>query len=111
MSDPVRGSGLLLREMLRELGVPVSGEVVTGVETPPATAQPLADVQGLSLGEQLGRMLRYSNNYIADVLTLDLAAEASGARPTQLAAAAAGLSDFVARLGSPAGRCCTVAAD
>lgn len=100
MSDPLRGSGLLLREMLRELGVPVSGEVVTGVEIP-STAQPLADIQGLSLGEQLGRMLRYSNNYIADVLTLDLAAETSGSSPTQLAAAATGLSDFVARLGSP----------
>ncbi len=100
MSDPLRGSGLLLREMLRELGVPVSGEVVTGIEIP-STAQPLADIQGLSLGEQLGRMLRYSNNYIADVLTLDLAAETSGSSPTQLAAAATGLSDFVAKLGSP----------
>ncbi len=102
MSDPVRGSGLLLREMLRELGVPVTGEVVTAQGTPPSTAHLLADIQGLSLGEQLGRMLRYSNNYIADVLTLDLAAEVSGTSPTQLAVAAKGLSDFVARLGAPA---------
>ena len=101
MSDPVRGSGLLLREMLRELGVPVTGEVVTGLDLP-AAAQPLADIQGLSLGEQLGRMLRYSNNYIADVLTLDLAAEVTGTSPTQLAVAATGLADFVAKLGSPA---------
>jgi serine-type D-Ala-D-Ala carboxypeptidase/endopeptidase (penicillin-binding protein 4) len=101
MSDPLHGSGLLLREMLRELGVPVTGEVLTGREAPPPTAQLLADIQGLSVGEQLGRMLRYSNNYIADVLTLDLAAEVSGGSPTQLAAAATGLSDFVAKLGSP----------
>jgi D-alanyl-D-alanine carboxypeptidase/D-alanyl-D-alanine-endopeptidase (penicillin-binding protein 4) len=102
MSDPVRGSGLLLREMLRELGVPVTGEVVTGLNIPPPTAYLLGDIQGLSLGEQLGRMLRYSNNYIADVLTLDLAAEVSGGSPTQLAVAATGLSDFLAKLGSPA---------
>jgi D-alanyl-D-alanine carboxypeptidase/D-alanyl-D-alanine-endopeptidase (penicillin-binding protein 4) len=101
MSDPVRGSGLLLREILRELGVPITGEVVTGPNAPPPTAHLLADIQGLSLGEQLGRMLRYSNNYIADVLTLDLAAEVTGSAPTQLAVAATGLSDFVAKLGSP----------
>jgi serine-type D-Ala-D-Ala carboxypeptidase/endopeptidase (penicillin-binding protein 4) len=100
MSDPVRDAGLLLREMLRELGVPVVGGVVTGA-TPPATMQLLADVQGLSLGEQLGRMLRYSNNYIADVLTLDLAAD-TGAAPTALSGAANVLSDFLASL-EPAG--------
>ncbi len=101
MSDPVRGSGLLLREMLRELGVQVAGEVLIGQDVPPG-AQQLADIQGLPLGEQLGRMLRYSNNYIADVLTLDLAAEVSGRSPAQLATAATGLADFVAKLGLPA---------
>jgi D-alanyl-D-alanine carboxypeptidase/D-alanyl-D-alanine-endopeptidase (penicillin-binding protein 4) len=97
MSDPVRGSGQLLKEMLRELGVQV-GEVATSAQPPSATARVLADVQGLSLGEQLGRMLRYSNNYIADVLTLDLAADVSGSSPTQLAGAAAVLPDFLNRL-------------
>ena len=103
MSDPVRGAGELLKEMLRELGVSMTGEVVTEVAAPPATASTLADVQGLPLGEQLGRMLRYSNNYIADVLTLDLAAEVSGTAPAQLSTAAAVLSDFLAGLETPAG--------
>jgi D-alanyl-D-alanine carboxypeptidase/D-alanyl-D-alanine-endopeptidase (penicillin-binding protein 4) len=97
MSDPVRDSGLLLREMLRELGVPVTGAVVTGA-APPATMQLLAQVEGLALGEQLGRMLRYSNNYIADVLTLDLASEAGGAAPNGLSGGASVLSDFLATL-------------
>ncbi len=101
MSDPVRDSGLLLQEMLRELGVTVTGGVVTDV-APPATLQPLAEVQGLALGEQLGRMLRYSNNYIADVLTLDLAADAGGPAPTGLAGATAVLGDFLATLGPEA---------
>ncbi|HEY4342477.1 MAG TPA: D-alanyl-D-alanine carboxypeptidase/D-alanyl-D-alanine-endopeptidase [Steroidobacteraceae bacterium] len=102
MADPVRGAGLLFKEMLRELGVTVTGEVVAGAEAPPATAHALADVEGLPLGEQLGRMLRFSNNYIADVLTLDLAAEASGTAPGQLSTAATVLTDFVARLETPA---------
>src|SRR5580658_5090999 len=102
MSDPVRGSGQLLKEMLRELGVPITGEVATGLEAPPATAQLLAEVQGLSLGEQLGRMLRYSNNYIADVLTLDLAAEMSAAPPTQLSASATVLTNFLGKIEGPA---------
>ncbi len=38
MSDPVRDCGLLLREMLRELGVQVTGAVVTSA-APPATMQ------------------------------------------------------------------------
>jgi D-alanyl-D-alanine carboxypeptidase/D-alanyl-D-alanine-endopeptidase (penicillin-binding protein 4) len=103
MSDPVLGAGLLLKEMLHELGVSMTGEVVSAVEAPPATARMLADVQGLPLGEQLGRMLRYSNNYIADVLTLDLAAEVAGTSPAQLSTAATVLSDFLAGLETPAG--------
>ena len=101
MSDPVRDSGLLLKQMLRETGLLVDGDVVASSDVP-TTTRLLADTQGLALSEQWGRMLRYSNNYIADVLTLDAAAE-SGAAPTQLSAAASILSDFVARLSGSAG--------
>jgi len=96
MSDPARDSGLLLAQMLREAGVPIDG-AVTVEAVPPATLEGLAEVQGLAVGEQLGRMLRYSNNYIADVLTLDLAAEA-GHAPAGLADAAAVLSQYLAGL-------------
>jgi serine-type D-Ala-D-Ala carboxypeptidase/endopeptidase (penicillin-binding protein 4) len=101
MSQPVRGAGLLLKEMLHEVGVR-SGDVVVGTAAP-AAARVLAETQGLSLSEQLGRMLRYSNNYIADVLTLDLAADIAGGSPAQLSAAAVGLSDFVGKLGAASG--------
>jgi len=47
------------------------------------------------LREQLGRMLRFSNNYIADVLTFDLAADMTGKAPSGLADASKGLSEFV----------------
>jgi D-alanyl-D-alanine carboxypeptidase/D-alanyl-D-alanine-endopeptidase (penicillin-binding protein 4) len=102
MSDPVRGSGLLLKEMLREIGLRVDGEVVLETTAPAPTFRVLADTQGLALNEQLGRMLRYSNNYIADVLTLDAAADMGGS-PTQLSDAAQVLSNFVTQLGHTGG--------
>ncbi len=94
MSDPAHGTGLLLREMLREIGVTVSGEVVVSTEVPVRTSL-LAHTDGLMLSELLDRMLRYSNNYIADVLTLDLAADTQSMPPATLAAAGGVLSDFV----------------
>jgi D-alanyl-D-alanine carboxypeptidase/D-alanyl-D-alanine-endopeptidase (penicillin-binding protein 4) len=42
-------------------------------------------------------MLRYSNNYIADVLTFDLAADITGKPPAGLADASKSLSEFVER--------------
>lgn len=73
MADPALGSGLLLRQLLTELGVAVEGRVLLLDERPPATARRVASVQGLPLREQLVRMQRYSNNYIADLLTLGIA--------------------------------------
>lgn len=98
MSDPALGTGLLLREVLREMGIAVTGPVDV-VHTPlPPHAYALAQMEGLSLKEQLGRMLRFSNNYVADVLTLDLAAAQRSQAPGQLSDASRALSDFVLKL-------------
>ena len=95
MSDPARGTGLLLREALREIGVRVEGPVVVRFEQAPPAAHLLARVDGLLVREQLWRMLQYSNNYIADVLTLDMGAVR---QPHEtLASASRMLSDFIAR--------------
>lgn len=98
MSDPPLGTGLVLKETLREIGIRVDGAVVVSHSPVPAIAYPLAQSEGLSLKEQLGRMLRYSNNYVADALTLNLAAAQRPRAPSQLADAARVLSDFVASL-------------
>ncbi len=98
MSDPALGTGLLLREVLREIGITVSGTVDVVHTPPPIDAYPLAQNEGLSLKEQLGRMLRFSNNYVADMLTLNLAAAQRAQAPTQLADAARALSDFIVRI-------------
>ena len=97
MSDPALGTGLMMREVLREIGINVTGSVDVVHTPPPINAYPLALNDGLSLKEQLGRMLRFSNNYVADMLTLNLAATQREQAPTQLSDAARSLSDFVAR--------------
>jgi D-alanyl-D-alanine carboxypeptidase/D-alanyl-D-alanine-endopeptidase (penicillin-binding protein 4) len=98
MSNPLVGAGLLLKETLREIGVQVAGQVVVRASRPPPDSYPLGDVTGLSLQEQLGRMLRFSNNYIADVLTMDMAASIDDHPPQALASAGRLLSDFVERV-------------
>ncbi len=98
MSNPSLGVGLLLRETLREIGVEVAGPVVVRASQPPAGSYALGDIEGLSLREQLGRMLRFSNNYIADVLTMDMAASVDDHPPQALASAGQLLSDFVQRV-------------
>ncbi len=102
MSDPALGTGLMMREVLREIGIAVTGSVDVVHAPPPGNAYPLALNDGLSLKEQLGRMLRFSNNYVADMLTLNLAAAQRPQAPTQLSDAAHALSDFVARVKPPA---------
>ncbi|MFI4982127.1 MAG: D-alanyl-D-alanine carboxypeptidase, partial [Nevskiales bacterium] len=95
MSDPALGTGLMMREVLREIGIAVTGSVDVVHTPPPINAYPLAQNEGLSLKEQLGRMLRFSNNYVADMLTLNLAASQRSQAPGQLSDAARALSDYV----------------
>jgi len=96
MSNPARGTGLLLAEMLREIGVHLSGKVLLAAGPATDKAYSIASVQCRSLREQLDSMLRFSNNYIADAITLDLAADSSPTQPTNLAQAGQVLSSFVA---------------
>lgn len=96
MSEPSLGAGLLLRETLRSVGVRVDGTVSVSPEWPSNGATELARVEGAALKEQLARMLRHSNNYVADLITLNVAV-AIGRKPGPLADASQALSDYVAR--------------
>nr|WP_293250168.1 D-alanyl-D-alanine carboxypeptidase/D-alanyl-D-alanine-endopeptidase [Panacagrimonas sp.] len=102
MSDPALGAALLLRQMLRELGVKFGGGARVHYGPPVQADSTIAKVNGLALREQLGRMLRYSNNYIADLLTLNIAAARAPQPPRQLGEAAAILAGHMVR-NAPAG--------
>jgi D-alanyl-D-alanine carboxypeptidase/D-alanyl-D-alanine-endopeptidase (penicillin-binding protein 4) len=104
MSNPEHGAGLLFAQTLREIGIEVAGGVRVATVPAAAAAAELAVFEGLPLKEQLGRMLRFSNNYIADVLTLTTAATASRVAPATLADASALLTDLVIRARPPAAK-------
>ncbi|TAM12312.1 MAG: D-alanyl-D-alanine carboxypeptidase/D-alanyl-D-alanine-endopeptidase [Nevskiaceae bacterium] len=97
MSNPALGTGLTLAEMLRDLGTSLRGHVVLGLPSAAAAATQVAMVESAALRVHLDNMLRFSNNYIADVLTLDLASDENRANPpTSLSQAGHQLADFVA---------------
>lgn len=96
MSDPSLGAGQLLRETLRALGIRVTGSVGVSSDKP-AIGIELASHDSVALKEQLGRMLRHSNNFVADQLTLNIAV-ASGRKPGPLAEAGEALADYVAKV-------------
>ncbi len=95
MSDPAAGAGLILRSILVQTGVVVEGRVETTADAVSSAVQVLAHVDGLPLQEQIGRMMRWSNNYIADVLTMGVALERNKKPPRSLAEAAAVLVGLV----------------
>lgn len=97
MSEPPLGLGLLLRETLRVVGVEVAGGVRVVATPAPTSAVEIARVDGLLLKEQLGRMLRFSNNYIADQLTLNIGANVTG-KAGPLADGSRALSSYMQRV-------------
>jgi D-alanyl-D-alanine carboxypeptidase/D-alanyl-D-alanine-endopeptidase (penicillin-binding protein 4) len=97
MSDPAAGTGLLLRSILIQAGVQVDGGAETTLRADATAAHLLARVDSIPLQEQVGRMMRWSNNYIADVLTMGVALQARGSPPASLADASRELSALVRR--------------
>lgn len=87
VADPGYHTAVLLRQALREQGITIAGKARTSYLSPPVD-NAIAEVHGQTLRALLGRMLAYSNNYMADVLTLDLAANAGVEPPLELAGAA-----------------------
>ncbi|RAW05990.1 D-alanyl-D-alanine carboxypeptidase/D-alanyl-D-alanine-endopeptidase [Halomonas elongata] len=78
-ADPADQTAQLLMAMLERAGIPVRGGHSTSTVQPPGSAPQLAAVDGKPLQEILLRTLNYSNNFMADVLALDMA---NGPRPT-----------------------------
>lgn len=100
MSDPPAGTGLLLRSILGQAGVPVEGGVETTLRATGQDGWLIAKVESIPLQEQVGRMMRWSNNYIADVLTMSISLEARDAAPASLADASRELVQFVTTAGA-----------
>ena len=71
-SDPARQTARTLKAMLEQSGIRVGDGYAVSAEPPAAGARTLAAVDGKPLQELLLRTMNYSNNFMADVLALNL---------------------------------------
>lgn len=81
----------VLSAMLIHAGIRIDGSVTTRSGNVKDEGATLARVKSKSLAEQLIPMLAYSNNYMADSLSLDVAANSGYNRPLTLSRAAQAL--------------------
>lgn len=72
-SDPARQTARTFLAMLEQADIGVGQGYATSVEPPATSARALAEVEGKPLQELLLRTMNYSNNFMADVLALNLA--------------------------------------
>lgn len=78
----------VLSTMLSNSGIHVAGTVATRSGDINNEGDTLARIKSASLAEQLIPMMAYSNNYMADTLALDVAADSGYKRPLSLPRAA-----------------------
>lgn len=86
-----RYTGRVLRAVARLAGLAIDGETRVTTRPPDSSLTVLAKVWSPTLVSQLRSMLAYSNNYMADTLTLDLAAYSPQPSPKPLTLPHAGL--------------------
>lgn len=82
ISQPDLWAGYNLVEFLRQRGIAVKGKVRVGAT--PADAKSLAFVESHTLTMVVADMAKWSNNYVAEMLVKNLAAE-SGEKPATMA--------------------------
>ncbi|ROO24715.1 D-alanyl-D-alanine carboxypeptidase [Salinisphaera orenii MK-B5] len=96
VTGPAGETARVLAAMLADAGIEVAGDVRVQ-EQAGRDAEPLARIDSDTLAEQLIPMMAYSNNYMADTLTLDLAADSQYNRPLTLPLAAQSLEALADR--------------
>lgn len=72
VTDPALWSGYNLRAFLSQRGIQVTGEIKIGVT--PEKAEVLATAESKAIEQILSDMNKFSNNYVAEMLTKDLGA-------------------------------------
>jgi len=92
VGEPARYTGELFREFLRDAGVTIKGTIRVASE--PVDGERLTTYQGKPLNQIVSDMLYYSNNQIADVLTLNILTERQKAAPVTLPAAGRYLQSY-----------------
>ena len=96
ISQPDLWSGANLLEFLKQRGISVKGKIKKGVA--PKDATTLAFVESKPLSEVLSDMAKFSNNYVAEMLIKNLAAE-NGVVPATMQAGLGLAQKFLDRMG------------
>ncbi len=81
VSDPIKWFGENLKAFLNQRGVSIKGKIKSGKT--PASARSVAVVESKTISSILGDMNKFSNNFVAEMLTKNLAAY-SGEAPAKL---------------------------
>ncbi|MES3039455.1 MAG: D-alanyl-D-alanine carboxypeptidase/D-alanyl-D-alanine-endopeptidase [Bdellovibrionota bacterium] len=108
ISNPDIWAGENLKSFLEQRGITVSGKVKAGVT--PATAELVAEYASKPYGQILADMNKFSNNFVAEMLTKNLAVSPgkaasldAGVRRIQDALVKAGLSSSQFKIINPSG--------
>ena len=103
VSDPARHTGHVLLAMLKDSDIRVQGRLQVSSTEVPKDFNSLDMVQSLELSQILRSMMTFSNNYMADVLTLGIAARDNRTGNLTLPVASQKLEDLSRRanLGAP----------
>lgn len=75
ITDPVMWTGEQLKEFLKQRGIEVKGEVK--IKATPQSAHLIAESESKPLAEIMKDMNKFSNNFVAEMLTKTLAAQTS----------------------------------
>lgn len=95
IAGPANETARVLLAMLDDMGISVEG--VARVQANTDAGDTLTYVKSNTLAEQLIPLMAYSNNYMADTLTLDLAADSGYNRPLTLPLASQALEALADR--------------
>ncbi|MGE0762625.1 MAG: D-alanyl-D-alanine carboxypeptidase/D-alanyl-D-alanine-endopeptidase [Bdellovibrionales bacterium] len=101
ISSPERWSGRVLLQFLRQRGITVSGEVKVGAL--PATAKQAARAESKPVADMVKDMMKFSNNFVAEMLVKNLAAEKKST-PASLGAGVELVRQYAISNGVPANR-------
>ncbi len=96
ITQPEIWSANNLLEFLKQRGIKVSGEIKTG--TTPKEAKVLSKRESKALGLIVADMAKFSNNYVAEMLAKNLAAE-SGEVPATMKTGIARIKNFMSEIG------------
>ncbi len=95
ITKPDIWAGYQLKAFLRERGIEVSGKVQNG-KTPDG-AKILAREKSKPVAELISQMMKYSNNFIAEILTKDLGVQIKGA-PGTMQKGMSAIRDFLSEM-------------